>query len=290
MKYYKNIAINKFSYVNVGGIVKKLYIASTTEDIINVSTFEKKVRIIGQGSKILFAFHYDDSTYIIDRNDYIKEENDYVEIGSGTPLNKIGIYFENNDLDGFSKLRSIPGRLGGSIVQNASCYNQCISDYLIDVKVVLNNKVITKNKEDLAFSYRNSIFKIIPYIILSARFKKVNKSKLLLSEETNKILLFRKEKQPIDKLTFGSTFVNFDGYIVSKILDDLHLKGFHLNSGVKVSEKHANFLEIEKDCSYEQIMLLLHSLTSVLYKRMGVFFPLEIVIFRENYFGNQNTV
>ena len=290
MKCFKNVAISKFSYIKVGGIVNKLYVAENEEDIKRILLYEKRVRIVGQASKILFAFHHDNSSYIIDRNDYILDKEDYIEIGSGTPLSKIGLYFENNSLSGFSKIRTIPGRLGGSIVQNASCYDQCISDLLIDVRVIYNNKIIIKNKEELAFSYRNSIFKIIPYTILSARFIKIKKDVELLKKETEKVIQLRKEKQPINKLTLGSTFINFDGLIVSKILDDLHFKGFSLTSGVKVSDKHANFLEIEKDCSYEQIMLLLHSLSGVLYKRMGVFFPLEIVIFREDYFGSQNTI
>lgn len=286
MDLFKSYPISKISYVKVGGTVNKLYVVKNEEDFKLVLTFEKNVRIIGQSSKILFAFNYDSSTYILDRNDYIFETNDYIEIGGGTHLNKIGAYFEKNGYDGFSKIRTIPGRLGGSIVQNASCYNQSISDNIIEVKVIYNNKIMYKSKQDLAFSYRSSIFKFVPYVILSARYKKIKKDLNLLIKETNETILLRNKTQPVDKLTFGSTFKNFNGYVVSKILDELSLKGFSCSDKVCISKKHSNFLEIKKDCSYEQIILLLHSLSGVLYKWMGVFFPLEIVVFKEDYFGN----
>ncbi len=286
MDLFKSYPISKISYVKVGGIVNKLYIVKNEEELKLVLAFEKNVRIIGQSSKILFAFYYDSSTYILDRNDYIYETNDYIEIGGGTHLNKIGSYFENKGYDGFSKIRTIPGRLGGSIVQNASCYNQSISDNIIEVKVIYNNKTMYKCKQDLAFSYRSSIFKFVPYVILSARFKKIKKDPNILKKETNETILSRMKTQPVDVLTFGSTFINFNGYVVSKVLDQLSLKGFSCSDKVCVSKKHSNFLEIKKDCSYEQIILLLHSLSGVLYKRMGVFFPLEIVVFKEDYFGN----
>lgn len=290
MNVFKNVNISPYSYIKVGGVVDKLYIVKNEENFIQVLNYENNVKLIGQASKILFAFDYDYSSYILDRNDYIKEEKDRIIIGSGTPLNKIGDYFEKRGYEGFSFIRTIPGRLGGSLVQNASCFNECVSDKLIRVKVYFNHRITYKNKEDLAFSYRNSIFKIVPFVILSAEFKKDKKSIKTLKENTKKALYYRKQNTPFDKLNLGSTFINVEDKIVSKLLDELSFKGFYLSEGVKVSRKHANFLEIEKDCSYEQIILLLRYLSSVLYKRVGVFFPLEIIIFKENYFGNKNKI
>ena len=290
MEYLKNKSIKDFSYIKVGGMVDEIFIAKNEKEIIEVIDNKSRIRIVGGGSKILFSFKQDHSSYLIDRNDFIFEKKDSLLIGGGTPLSKVGKYFENHSLKGFSALSTIPGRIGGSIVQNASCYNQCISDKLLSVTVYFNHKIIKKKKEELMFSYRNSIFKYIPYVILHAEFKKEVGNKDDIKNTTLKILEYRKNNQPINTLTLGSTFKNINGFKVGQILDELNLKGFSLSNQVNVSKIHANFLEIKKDCSYEQIMLLIHSLSGVLYKKKGIIFPLEIIIFREDYFGGEKRI
>ncbi len=279
MKILSDVLSKNYSYIKVGGVIKKLIIIENDDDIkkLNISDF----KVIGNGSKILFDFDYTEDTYLLDRNSYIREFEDSVLIGGGTTLNDIGKYFSNNNLASFSKIRTIPGRLGGTICQNASCFDECITDNLIDVTFYSQGKILNLKKEELLFSYRSSFFQQSNNVfILNARFKKIKKDKNILENETRDVINKRKLNQPVDKLTLGSTFKNINPFYAGKILDELNYKGFCLTKGCEVSKKHCNFIEIKKDCSSYEISLLINTLKGVLYKKTGIKFPLEIIIFR----------
>lgn len=279
MNIYHNADISSYSYIKIGGIVKNLIIAENEKDLINAYIYDNNALVFGNTSKTLFAFDYLDKTVILDKNNYIIDLKQSVLIGSGTPLAKIGWYFEEKNLDGFSKIRTIPGLLGGSLTQNASCFLQCISEYIETITIIKEHKVITLKKEDVWFSYRNSYFKKNKCVILHCTFKKVYKNKKNLRDEYLKTLLMR-DRQPKKEINLGSIFQNKNGYSVSKILDSLSLRGFHKTNNVEISKKHANFLNIKKECKYEEILLLINTLFIVLYKRTKIIFPMEIIIIR----------
>lgn len=277
MHIYYNSSIKDFSYIKIGGIVKQIIIASTEEELIKGYLLSKPNVVVGNTSKILFAFDYLDKSIIIDHNAYIKEINNQIVVGSGTLLSKIGLYYQEKGYKGFEYIRTIPGRLGGSIVQNASFNKESIADNIISVTFLENNKIITKNKEELMFSYRNSYFKTHDGLILHACLKKEKQDKKINQEKFLDALSLR-ANQPKNITTLGSIFLNVGKDKVGFILNDL--KGFSLTKGVSLSKKHANFLEIKKECAFQEILLLISTLYIVLYKRVRRFFPLEIILIK----------
>ena len=287
MKYYHNVSIKKYSYIKVGGKVSSLFLCENEKDLLKA--YKKDVRIVGGGSKILFAFEEDKGKYILDRNEYILDAGNRLIIGSGTPLAKIGNYFEKNGWKGFSKIRTIPGRLGGSLVQNASCYGEQISDYLLSILCYDGEKIFRLYKAEGDFSYRNSYFKNHSVVILHAEFRKEKEEISVLKKNYREAKKNREFTQPTEKKTLGSTFCNYHGFSAGKILDSLNLKGFSIQNGARVSTKHANFIEIEKDCFYPAISLLIRHLRIVLYKKTGINFPLEIVIFGRKEDGGKSS-
>ena len=276
MNVFKNVDISPYSYIKVGGVVDKLYIVKNEENFIQVLNYENNVKLIGQASKILFAFDYDYSSYILDRNDYIKEEKDRIIIGSGTPLNKIGDYFEKRGYEGFSFIRTIPGRLGGSLVQNASCFNECVSDKLIRVKVYFNHRITYKNKEDLAFSYRNSIFKKRGYIILGVMALISKDKKEKIKERMREFVLLRTAKQP-QLPSAGSVFKNGESFYAGKLIEEMGLKGKRVG-GAMVSEKHANFIVNYKNASGKDVVKLIKEIKKMAKIKFNATLCEEVVI------------
>ena len=51
----------------------------------------------------------------------------------------------------------------------------------------------------------------------------------------------RKEKQPLEYPSAGSTFKRGEDYVTAKLIDECGLKGFSIG-GAEVSEKHAGFI------------------------------------------------
>ncbi len=276
MKIYENYSIANFSYIHVGGLVKNIIIVENELEMINALKKYKKAYIFGNTSKTLFAFEHLEKNIILDRNDYILDLKNKIQVGSGTLLSKVGNYFLKNNYKGFSYIYTIPGRVGGSLVQNASYLNQAISSYLISVTFLEDNKIKTLKKESLLFSYRSSYFKFHKCVILHCEFKKELGIKTILKKEYEEALQ-KRSLQP-KELSLGSIFKNKNNYFVGKILDDY--KGFYLSKSVKVSNIHANFLNIKKDCFYNDILLLINTLFIVLYKRTKKIFPLEIIILK----------
>ncbi len=277
MKIYENHLISPFSFIHIGGKVKKIIFAFNEKELI--ASYKDDLLVVGNTSKILFAFNNYQNTIIFDRNSYILEKRDSFIVGSGTSLAKIGRFFEQSGYKGFSYIRTIPGQIGGSIVQNASFLNQAISDNLISVTFLENGKVITKKKEELNFAYRFSYFKFHKACILHCEIKKIKEDKEVLKREYEEALA-KRNTQPKHEISLGSIFKNKSKYKVSKVLNSCLESEFSLTKNVSLSKYHYNFLNIKKDCTYKEILLLINTLFIVLYKKVGIIFPLEIIIIK----------
>ena len=161
-----NYDISQVSYIKVGGRVK-LYIE--TDDISNVKKIlkiSKKIKYIGNTSNIFFSFYY--SEYIFVK--YINSKiiiDDFIYVGSSVSLKFLSNILVKNGIEGFEKLEGIPGLIGGSIVNNASCYNQQISEKLVNV-TVLNElgEIQTFSKKMIDFTYHSSSLKDTNYLII----------------------------------------------------------------------------------------------------------------------------
>lgn len=277
MKIYDNHSISPFSFIHIGGIVKRIIFAFNEKELI--SSYKNKTLVVGNTSKILFAFDNYQNTIIFDRNSYILEKRNSFVVGSGTSLSYLGKYFEQSGYKGFSFIRTIPGLIGGSIVQNASFLNQSISDNLISVTFIENGKVVTKKKKELNFSYRFSYFKFHKACILHCEFKKVKDNTNTLKKEFQ-MALEKRKIQPKNEISLGSIFQNKLNFKVGKVLNSCLESEYALTKNVSLSKYHYNFLNIKKECTYKEILLLINSLFIVLYKKVGIIFPLEIIIIK----------
>lgn len=276
IEIYKNYDISNLSIIKVGGIVKRFIRTDEVNSLVKY--YSKDVLVIGNTSKILFAFDYFNHDVLKFTNNKAYIFKDKIICYSGITLAELYSLSLEHEFDGFSSLSTIPGQLGGSVVNNASFLKQSISD-LIEYVIVLTpeSKFEKKLKDELLFSYRNSYFKKVKCFILLVCFKRVFKSRVNLENEKEKATKYRKENQPTGILTLGSTFKNNDHIPVGKILDFYSAKSYS-EKGVKVSIKHANFLQVEPHTSYVNILRLIERLCILLYNKTGFNFDLEIII------------
>ncbi len=185
----------------------------------------------------------------------IKIDNDICEADAGVSLPLLSNELLKLEYTNFAWASSIPGNIGGSVKGNAGCFGSEIFDDLISVNVLKDDNIITLNKDDIKYKYRET--NLNDYVILSAKFN-LTKDDL---EETNfnlkKWKIFRNENQPYDQKSGGSTFRNPEGYSAGKLIDDLGLKGYSIG-GAKVSEKHANFIINYNNASSSDIINLIN--------------------------------
>lgn len=276
-----NFDISDISFIKVGGIVKEYIESDNLYEILKYLK-NKNFIAISNTSKILFAFDYLDKSIVkFKKNDFINFKDTFFAY-SGISLNKLYQYSLKYHFSGFEKIATIPGLLGGSLVNNASFLKQEISQHLKRVLLYYNNKLVFFNKNELDFSYRHSSLNKENLLIVGAEFYKIHKDRLDLIREYNEALKYRKDKQNHFKNTLGSTFKNQNNLIIGKVIDELGLKGYKISQNVYVSNKHGNFIIIKEKTIYKEIIDLITFLKDVLYNYLGVEIYLEINIISWN--------
>lgn len=128
-----------------------------------------------------------------------------ISVGAGVKLTRLIRLVRDNGLGGFELLAGIPGTLGGALVMNAGN----IGDRVLDVTVV-NKRAQVKilDTNDVQFGYRSS--NLNRYIVLSARFKLIKKSKREIRKKMNQYLNYRHKTQDLSHPSCGCFFKNPD--------------------------------------------------------------------------------
>ncbi|WP_461829220.1 UDP-N-acetylmuramate dehydrogenase [Aquifex sp.] len=197
-----------------------------------------------------------------------------VEALSGTPLKEIIKLAVRENLKGIYKLLGFPASVGGAISMNAGAFGTEISEFLKEVYFLSwEGELIKASKEELEFSYRKSPFPKLG-IIYKAVFEFEISSEPFLADY-NRIRKIRKEKQPINLPTSGSTFKNPEGDYAGRLLERAGLKGFKLKE-LAFSEKHANFLINLGNASFSEAKDLIALAKEKVYDAFGVILKEEV--------------
>ena len=165
-----------------------------------------------------------------------------VRIVAGTMLSRAAMAIANLGLKGFSFAAGIPGTLGGAVVMNAGAYGGEIKDCILSARVMDSSGKITElSKEELKLGYRSSIVQGTDLIVLDATFafQQGNKDEIL--SEIEELNQRRRDKQPLEYPSAGSTFKRPEGHFAGKLIMDAGLRGYRIG-GAQVSEKHCGFI------------------------------------------------
>lgn len=166
----------------------------------------------------------------------------YLRVLAGTLLSKAAQFAATQELAGMEALRGIPGTIGGAVTMNAGAYGTEMKDVLHSVDVLTpEGELRTLTPAELELGYRHSVIPERGYIVVAATLalRKGNPAEIQarMADFQNR----RKEKQPLDKASAGSTFKRPEGYFAGKLIEDTGLRGFR-HGGAQVSEKHCGFV------------------------------------------------
>lgn len=231
----------------IEGKAKVFLIINTIENLIDVMDYLKKLNqrifVLGGGSNILVCDYFDGVVIKLGGDfNQIVQIDDNIEMGAGVSLTKAYNYCKTLSLGGFEESVGIPGTIGGAIVMNASCYNFEISkivDYVIAYDCTIG-KIAYFNQDECQFDYRKSVFENGNFVILRVGFKLNFKDKDDMERDRKLVLSKRLLSQPKGK-SAGCVFKRQEGFVISKMLDDMGAKGMKVNDAL-VSNIHANFI------------------------------------------------
>ncbi len=236
--------------------------------------------VIGNGSNVLFSDEgYRGVIVFTTKMKSFSFDGDVLECEAGAQLTAVSVRAVKDGYDGFAFACGIPGSIGGAVYMNAGAYEGQIADVLLysDYYDTKTGKIERLNAEDHNFSYRHSSYMDNPdRIILSAGFKLVSaddsSSVISLMEDH---IRARKEKQPLEYPSAGSTFKRYPGYFTAKLIDEAGLKGFSVG-GAQVSEKHAGFIINRGGATSQDVLTLIGIIKDRIYENEGIHIECEV--------------
>lgn len=166
---------------------------------------------------------------------------------------------------------------------NAGAYGGEIKDILVSTTYMDENlEIHTINNKENKFDYRTSRFSSNKKDIIISAILKLTKGN---TEEIKAIIdsnmKSRKEKQPINYASAGSTFKRGKDYITAKLIDQCGLKGYNIGDAY-VSEKHAGFIINKGNAKAGDILKLIEFVKQKVYEKFNVEIELEIEVLGED--------
>lgn len=237
--------------------------------------------IIGNGSNLLVS----DNGYrgvIIEIGKGFNEiliDDNYLTVKAGAPIIKVANECLNNSLTGLEFASGIPGTVGGAVVMNAGAYGGEIKDVIETVKLydILEDKIVIKKRDEMDFSYRHSIVKDRPYVVLEVVFKLEKGNKDEIKAVMDELREKRVTKQPLEYPSAGSTFKRPEGYFAGKLIEDSGLKGYSVG-GAQVSEKHSGFVINRNNGTASDVYRLIQDVKNKVYTDSGVKLCEEVIL------------
>ncbi len=165
-----------------------------------------------------------------------------VEAGAGVMLSSLARQVSSKGYTGFEYATGIPGTLGGGVTMNAGAYGGEISDNLLWAELMDETGAVLRLERDrLKLSYRHSVMMEQALVVLRAGFSFTKGDAMAITQKVAELSRSRKEKQPLEYPSAGSTFKRPEGYFAGKLIQDCGLKGFRVGDAM-VSEKHSGFV------------------------------------------------
>ncbi len=200
---------------------------------------------------------------------------------AGVMLSKAANVAAAAGLTGMEFAAGIPGTVGGAVVMNAGAYGGEMKDILVSVTVVDEHGTTKEVKTgDLELGYRQSNVLKNHWIVTEAVFQLAEGEEAAIREKMNTLAEQRREKQPLQYPSAGSTFKRPEGYFAGKLIMDAGLRGYRAG-GAQVSEKHCGFVINSGEATASDIRRLMEEVIAEVERQFGVTLEPEVKMLGE---------
>ena len=208
----------------------------------------------------------------------IEVDGQVVTAGGGVRLGRVVTTAVHAGLAGLEELVAIPGTLGGALHGNAGTYGGDIGQCVASATVVTHaGEVVQRDREEMVFGYRKS--SLDELVIVSARLELEEDDPQELAKRLQKHWIVRKASQPMGHQCAGCIFKNPQaaGTGAGQLIDQAGLKGTRVGGAV-VSDRHANFIVAEPECTSQDVLALIELVKTQVAQRMEVELEQEIEV------------
>ena len=281
-----NEPMMKHTSFRAGGAARWFAVPETAEELKAVLAACRKADtpwyVIGNGSNLLVSDKGFPGVIIsTDKFDRLEVNGTEITVGAGVMLSKLANTAYKAGLTGLEFAAGIPGTVGGACVMNAGAYGSEMINVLKSVTVLTpGGTVETLPAESLELGYRTSVIPKKGYLVLEAVMSltegNMEESKALMDD----LAFRRKDKQPLEFPSAGSTFKRPAGHFAGKLIEDCGLKGFTVG-GAQVSEKHAGFVINKGGATASDIYNLCKEVEKRVKAEFGVSLEMEVKLLGE---------
>ena len=280
IEYLKNEPMKKHTSFKIGGEADLFVMPKNAEETVEAVMIAENsglpVTVVGNGSNLLVSdYGIEGMVICLEKSAGIKIDGCTVHAQSGAMLSRLASECAANSLTGAEFAAGIPGSIGGAVFMNAGAYGGEIKDIVKKVTALYGGEIKTFTAEECDFGYRKSIFAEGGYIILEAEFELKPGKEEEIRDIMKELAARRRDKQPLEFPSAGSTFKRPDGYFAGTLIESAGLKGFSVG-GAQVSEKHAGFVINKGGATCEDVKALIEAVKKKVYDNSRVILEEEI--------------
>ena len=267
----------------IGGPADCFLQPENEEQLIQVQRYLGKVGlpffVLGNGSNLLVS----DAGYrgvIIQvgrKMSAIEVEGCTIKAQAGATLAQVAKAALEHGLTGLEFASGIPGTVGGGVVMNAGAYDGELSQVVARVHVVNSEgEIMELDNETMEFGYRTSAIKNTSLAITEVQFELSEGDKEQIREKMEDYTSRRREKQPLEYPSAGSTFKRPKGFFAGKLIMDTGLRGYQ-KGGARVSDKHCGFVINTGDATAEDVRNVIREVQERVKEKFHVTLETEVI-------------
>ena len=277
-----NVLAREYTSFRIGGPMAFFAEPTSAEELIRLMDTAKRcccpVYIIGNGSNLLISDKGVDALFIrIGSNmSSFSIDGRTVTADAGALLSVVSKASVAAGLMGLEWASGIPGTVGGGVAMNAGAYGGELKQVLREVTYIKDGEIITKPVCECELGYRYSAFAYPEAIVVQAVIELTEDdggTKARMDDYTAR----RREKQPLEFPSAGSTFKRPKGYFAGALIEQAGLKGKRIG-GAMVSPKHAGFIVNCGGACFNDVIALIGFVRAEVYDKFGVMLEPEVKI------------
>lgn len=232
----------------IGGPADCLVEMENEEQLVRIQSYLNRVEvpffILGNGSNLLVS----DEGYrgvvirIGHKMSEIKADGCILTVQAGATMAQAARAALEYGLTGLEFAAGIPGTVGGGVVMNAGAYDGEMSQVVMQVNVIsANGDLMELDNQTMEFGYRTSSIRSNSFIVTKVVFRLEQGNREEIKAKMEELAARRREKQPLEYPSAGSTFKRPVGYYAGKLIMEAGLRGYQCG-GARVSDKHCGFV------------------------------------------------
>ncbi|MCD8380144.1 MAG: UDP-N-acetylmuramate dehydrogenase [Lachnospiraceae bacterium] len=271
--------LSKHTTFHIGGEAECFVYVSGQENIPQIlkfcQTYQVPLHLMGNGSNLLVDDDGVEGVVLCMAEPFsqIHVDGTRITAQAGALMGRIAQRACDEGLTGLEFAAGIPGSIGGGVIMNAGAYGGELKDVVASVEAYDEaGNLLTLSGEELHFCYRGSAMKERGLFVASVTMELHPGDRSQIKFHMAELAKKRREKQPLEYPSAGSTFKRPAGYYAGKLIQDAGFSGFRIGDAC-VSEKHCGFVINKGNATCSQVRLLMEKVIKGVEETAGV--PLE---------------